>query len=66
MRSRRYGMTMAAFLAAAGMFHVGTAAERADENGVLRTDKYLPDDKPFQCIAPTEMEIAGLQIFDSL
>lgn len=57
-----------AFLAAV-MITAGAAAPVAgatDGDGIIRRTAVSPDDPTFQCVAPSEYEIAGLRLYGAL
>jgi len=57
-----------AFLAAV-MISAGAAASVAGapaEDGIIRLARVLPDEPLFQCVAPSEYEIAGLHLYGAL
>lgn len=39
---------------------------KGDDAGIIRLARVLPDEPKFQCIAPSEYEIAGLHLYDDI
>lgn len=64
-RDTPYRMSLALLVSVAIAAGV-SAPMAAEEGGILRLARVLPDEPQFQCVAPSEFTIAGLSLYDEI
>ena len=65
-RTTSYRMSLALLVSVAIAAGLSAPVRGADDGGILRLARVLPDEPLFQCVAPAEFTIAGLALYDEL
>jgi len=65
-RTTSYRISLALLVSVAITAGVSAPVRGADEGGILRMARVLPDEPLFQCVAAEEFTIAGLKLYDGM
>lgn len=65
-RDTPYRMSLALLVSVAIAAGLSAPVRGAEDGGILRLVRGLPDEPQFQCVAPTEFTIAGVKLYDDM
>ena len=65
-RDTPYRMSLALLVSVAISAGLSAPVRGAEDGGILRLARVLPEEPLFQCVAPAEFAIAGLKLYDEM